>query len=71
MLTAVQDIDGKKKTISPLFFEHTAFERYLRGEIRSVVCNTEQAVYEKDHPPASVLEENDEESDEAEEDDLE
>lgn len=71
MLTAVQDIDGKKKTVSPLLFERIAFERYLKGEICSVVCNTEQAVYDTDHPPASVLEENDEESDEAEEDGLE
>ncbi|KAI0372203.1 hypothetical protein BV20DRAFT_940546 [Pilatotrama ljubarskyi] len=56
-----KDIEPKQKAVSHLLFSHDTFERYLKGEIRSVVRNKELAVYEADEPPASVLEEEQEE----------
>ncbi|KAI0648047.1 hypothetical protein C8Q79DRAFT_549473 [Trametes meyenii] len=64
------DIEGKNKTVGHLLFVRDTFERYLKGEIRSVVRNKELAVYKANEPPTSVLEEGDteDEEDEAEED---
>ncbi|KAI0349465.1 hypothetical protein OH77DRAFT_1525620 [Trametes cingulata] len=55
-----KDIEPKQKTVPDLLFTHDVFERYLKGEIRSVVRNKELAVFKADEPPASVLEEEDE-----------
>lgn len=65
MLTIWQDIEPKKKAVANLLFESDTFERYLKGEVRSVVRNQELLVYEASHPPADIMEEDDDSDDEA------
>ncbi|KAJ8501981.1 hypothetical protein ONZ51_g312 [Trametes cubensis] len=63
-----KEIEPKKKTVSDLLFDSETFERYLKGDVRSIVRNKELLVYEASHPPADMTEDDsDEEVDEEEE----